>query len=363
MSTPIPNRFLVSAGMAFFLVHSMQIGIGILGFQRYIAKDAGYDAWISILISSVSIHIVLWMMYSMLNKEEGDLISIHQRVFGKWFGGFLSTVAALYFLFLGVTVLRSFMEAIQVWMFPNLSMPFFLAVFLILIYYTISSGFRVVAGIAFFGVIIPSFLILFIFFPFQYGDWDYLRPVMNHSFMDLLKSAKVVTLEYIGFETILLMYPFIKHGKQSQKWAQLGVLFSTFIYVLTAIAAFVYFSEAQLERTIWATLSMFKIIEFPFVERFEYLAITTWVLVIFPNICISLWCSSRAIKRTYNCRQRWVLILVLVITYVVHLIFKDRESIDVFINTTSKTGFYALYVYIPLLFLLFHFKTRRRHRK
>ncbi|WP_257351334.1 GerAB/ArcD/ProY family transporter [Pseudalkalibacillus decolorationis] len=363
MKTPIPDRFLVSAGIAFFLIHSMQIGIGILGYQRDIAMAAGYDAWISILISGISIHIILWMMYSMLNKENGDLISIHQRVFGKWIGGFLSTIAAFYFFFLGVTVLRSYIEVLQVWMFPEINVPFVLGAFLLLIYYTISGGFRVVAGVAFFGVIIPSFLIVFLFYPVPFGELDYLRPIMNHSVTDLLKSTKAATLSFLGIEVILILYPFLKNKEKSQKWAQLGVLFSTFIYTSTAIVTFMYFSQTQLEHTVWATLSMFKIIEFPFVERFEYIAIATWALVVFPNICTSLWCASRAIKRTYNFQQRWVLIFFLLTSYIANLIFKDREIINVFISSISKSGFYMLYVYTPLLFILYHLKIRRRHKK
>ncbi|MCF6139381.1 GerAB/ArcD/ProY family transporter [Pseudalkalibacillus berkeleyi] len=359
MSTQVKNRFLVSAGLAFFLTHTMQIGIGVLGYERYIAKDAGYDAWISIIITGLSIHIILWMMYSMMNKENGDLIAIHRRVFGKWVGGALSFFFVIYFLTLGITVLRSYIETVQAWMFPNLNMTLFLLVFLTLIYYTVSGGFRVVTGVAFFGVLLPSFLLFFLYFPFRYGQWDFLQPVLNHSPKEIFASSKVAVLEYIGFEVLLIIYPFIKNPEKSQKWAQLGILFSTFIYVMVAIASFVYFSEEQLERKIWATLSMFKIVEFPFVERFEYIAIATWILIIFPNICIALWCSSRAMKQLVPISQRKLLIGMIIISFAVNLYLRDRQLIDVFITTISQAGLYILYVYIPILFILFHLKFRR----
>ncbi|MGM3088973.1 GerAB/ArcD/ProY family transporter, partial [Bacillus cereus group sp. BC328] len=40
---------MVSDFYVFFLIFSNVIGIGILNFQREIAKDAGYDAWLSII--------------------------------------------------------------------------------------------------------------------------------------------------------------------------------------------------------------------------------------------------------------------------------------------------------------------------
>ncbi|MBR8645717.1 GerAB/ArcD/ProY family transporter [[Brevibacterium] frigoritolerans] len=43
----------------FFLMPGMQIGVGVLGFERIIAKEAGQDAWISVLISGLIINVLL----------------------------------------------------------------------------------------------------------------------------------------------------------------------------------------------------------------------------------------------------------------------------------------------------------------
>ncbi|WP_408009028.1 GerAB/ArcD/ProY family transporter [Pseudalkalibacillus sp. A8] len=360
MGSNIQERFKVSPGMAFFLIHTMQIGIGILGYERYIAVNAEYDSWISIIISGLSIHLILWMMYSMLNKEKGDLIAIHQRAYGQHAGNFFSFLFALYFLLMGVTVLRSYMEVVQVWMFPEMEHWVFLVIFILLLYYTISGGFRLITGVAFFGVILPLFLVFFLYFPLQYSDWDYLQPVFNHSIKDILLSSKTATLEYIGFEVILILYPFLKKPEKSQKWGQFGILFSIILYVIVAIVSFSYFSQEQLGRQIWTTLSMFKIVEFPFVERFEYIAITIWALIIFPNICISLWCAGRALKRTFNIRQRGSLIVMLLIVYVLQLLISDREMTDMFMNAVSRVGFFMIYLYTPFLFIVFHLQSRRR---
>ncbi len=56
----------------------------------------------------------------------------------------------------------------------------------------------------------------------------------------------------------------------------LELLFSTLIYVVLAIVSFMYYSEGQLNRTIWPTLTMLKIIKVPFIQRFEYIIIFVW---------------------------------------------------------------------------------------
>ena len=47
------KRMTVSPYFAFLLLHSLQIGVGVLGYQRVIAQYAGYDAWISLIVAGV----------------------------------------------------------------------------------------------------------------------------------------------------------------------------------------------------------------------------------------------------------------------------------------------------------------------
>lgn len=51
----------VSPYFTFLLLHSLQIGVGVLGYQRIIAQFAGYDAWISLIIAGIATHIVYFV--------------------------------------------------------------------------------------------------------------------------------------------------------------------------------------------------------------------------------------------------------------------------------------------------------------
>mgnify|MGYP003498104754 FL=1 len=138
MPTAIKERFLVSPFLVFFLVHSIQIGIGVLGFQRYIAKSAGYDAWIAVLAFGFIVNLLIWMIYSIMKKGKGDITVIHRDLFGKWIGGLFSLFFVVYLLFFSITVLRTFIEVIQVWMFPEIKVWSFSLVFFFLSYYVFS---------------------------------------------------------------------------------------------------------------------------------------------------------------------------------------------------------------------------------
>ncbi|GAE47246.1 spore germination protein [Mesobacillus boroniphilus JCM 21738] len=221
MQQPIPERLQVSPFLVLYLIMSMQIGIGVLGYQRIIAKAAGYDAWISVFVAGLSIHIIVWMIYKICGTAEGDVVAVHTFVFGKKIGNVLSTGFIVYLLIFALAVLRTYLEVVQVWMFPEISPFWYSFVFLLLSVYIIFGGFRTVTGIAFFGIVLPSYLLLTFGFALRYGDFRNLLPILDHSLKDMATSAFNMSLTYIGFEIPLFFYPFIKDAPKSQKWAHL----------------------------------------------------------------------------------------------------------------------------------------------
>ncbi|PUB11996.1 GerAB/ArcD/ProY family transporter [Paenisporosarcina sp. OV554] len=362
MPTAIKERFLVSPFLVFFLVNSIQIGIGVLGFQRYIAKSAGYDAWIAVLAFGFIVNLLIWMIYNIMKKGNGDITVIHRDLFGKWIGGLFSLFFVVYLLFFTITVLRTFIEVIQVWMFPEIKVWAFSLVFLILTYYVVSGGFRTVTGMSFLGVVLPLYLLLTLWFPLEFANFRNLLPILDHSLKELAISTKDTALSYLGFETLFMFYPFIKQPEKSQKWAHFGALFTTLIYLVLTIVSFGYYSEKQLAGTVWATLSIWKIVEMPFVERFEYIGIATYVLVILPNICLSIWSSSRGVKQLFGVKQHTALIVLLVIIFVVNCLLTNRTSVDMLNTNVSHIGFYIIVLYIPFLFIIsqIHHKVRKK---
>ncbi|ATO37944.1 spore gernimation protein GerB [Geobacillus thermodenitrificans] len=345
----VAERLQVSPFMTFFIIMSMQIGIGVLGFQRIIAETAGHDAWISVLLAGASSHLILILIYWLLQQADGDFVLLHQRLFGRWVGGVLSLLLVLYFAIMPFVVLNTYIEVVQVWMFPDLkTWEFSLALFLLCLYITFG-GFRIVVGICFFFLIIPSYLVFTFWFVLDYSDFYQLLPIFDHSPSAILKAAKQMTLTMLGYETVLFFYPFIKGGKQSAKWAHAAVLTTTLFYTLLTILTLAYFSENQLQRQIWPTLMMWKVVELPFIERFEYIGIANWLLIILPNICLGLWCSSRICKQLFSIRQKMALLVITTICFFCTLWIDDRAEID-FANTIlNRAGFYFLYIWIPCL--------------
>ena len=115
----------------------------------------------------------------------------------------------------------------------------------------------------------------------------------------------------------------------------------------------------QLHHTIWPTLTMLKIIKVPFIQRFEYIIIFLWYLIILPNICLTIWsscCISKSLfiyhlKLHYHFYRCYIYFI---------LVFTNREGINTLNTVLSQAGLYIVYAYIPILFvfhsLRWHFK-------
>ncbi|MEC1891255.1 GerAB/ArcD/ProY family transporter [Cytobacillus firmus] len=347
---PIPERLQISPFLVFYMVMSIQIGIGVLGYQRIIAMDAGYDAWISILFAGGCIHVIVWLIYKICETAGGDIVTAHKYVAGNFIGKALSAIFIAYFILFSLTVLRTFIEVIQVWMFPEISTFWFSFAFMALCVYIIFGGFRTVVGIAFFELVLPAYLLLTFGWAIKFSNFYNLLPIWDHSIKELLTASYHMSLAFIGFESIIFFYPFIKEPKKSQKWAHFAVLTTTIIYTILAIITFAYFSEDQLSKQIWPSLTMWKIVEMPFVERFEYIGIANWNLIILPNVCISVWIASRLIKRVFNIRQKAGVFFVVAAVLSIINFLDTRKEINTLNDYVGKMGFIFNFIYIPLLF-------------
>lgn len=349
----IKPNMMVNAFLVFFVVHATQIGVGLQGFQRIIYQDAKQDAWISVLISGIASSLIVYVIIKTLELYGcTDIYGVQHDVFGPVIGKVVNSVYIFYSLLSFFVVLRNYIEVVQAWVFPELPLWFLSGSMILLVIYGITSGVRSIIGIAFFSVMLSLWLLIFLGYPIQFSKWDHLLPVFEADMMNLLKGAYNMTFTIIGFEVLYTIYPFLKEKEKVQKFAQLGVLFTTFIYTTLMIVAITYFSGAQLERTIWATLSLFKIVRLPFIERFEYVAITFWMLIILPNLILYMWSACRGIERVFQIHSKktvWVLSVLVVIG--VQLIV-TRNQVNMLNNQFAKFAFFVVAVYPFFLFIV-----------
>jgi spore germination protein (amino acid permease) len=354
----------ISAYLAGILVHGVQLGMGILGFQRIIAKEAGHDAWISVILAALLTHLTVWVIIKTLQKYPStDIYGIHDDVFGRWLGTGLSIIYLTYFFVSAGVILRTYIEVVQTWVFPNLPTWILSGIILFLAFYTVVGGIRVIAGYTFFSIMLTIWLVLDLYFPLKFARWEYLLPIMDTSLENLFNGMIAMSLTSAGFEILYVVYPYVQNKERIHKSAQLGVLVTYLIYLLVMIVALVFFSQGQLMRTIWATLNMQKMVYLPILERFELVVISLWLIVILPNMMLYLWSSARGLKRLFGFKLRHSLYWILLVIYVASLSLLSRQEMSRMTNIFSQITLYMIYVYPYFLYVMVWLKQRKQRVK
>ncbi|MFB7304348.1 GerAB/ArcD/ProY family transporter [Heyndrickxia sporothermodurans] len=106
------------------------------------------------------------------------------------------------------------------------------------------------------------------------------------------------------------------------------------------------------QESIWPTLTTWKIVHLPVVERFEYIGIANWCLIILPNTALALWCGSRLIKQTFKITQKKGVLILCAIPIIIVPFLKTRQQIDILNNVFGHLGFLINFIYIPFLLVL-----------
>jgi spore germination protein AB len=125
----------------------------------------------------------------------------------------------------------------------------------------------------------------------------------------------------------------------------------TFIYVVEVIFSVITFKPEQLSNEVWPGLIKYKFIQFPFVERFEFIGSSATVLRLFPVICLCIWLSTRILKYTCAIRQKRALPFLLVIVFVATCLIPNRIGVDAVQSLIKVSGISVIFGYIPFLYL------------
>lgn len=366
MAKPIQlsPKDMINAYLLFFVVHGAQIGVGIQGFQRIIYQDARQDAWISVLLAGIATHLVTFCMIKTLEiYGSDDLYGIQIDIFGKWIGNFLNAIYVIYCSVAFFSVLRNCIEVIQAWIFPSIETWFLSATLLIIIIYAFTGGLRVIVGVSFFSIILSLWIFPMLAFPMKYATVESLLPILENDIRSILKGAQSMTFTIIGFEILNVIYPFVKDKKKIRKPVHLGLLATTIIYLAVMLVSIAYYSEGKLLKTIWATLTLFSFISFPFMERFEFVAVCFWMLIILPNLCLYLWAAYRGAIRLFPISEKTFVWLFSFIVLIGTLLVQTRTQINTINTVFGQIAFYVIFVYPILLWPIARLKKNFTSKK
>lgn len=348
----------------FFIIAGLQLGVGIIGAPRFIYLEAERDSWLAILIAFLFTCLVATAMLYILNQyENADFFGIHVDVFGKWLGRILGTLFLFYLLLSFLSILMTYIQVIQIFIYHALPNWVLTALIMILVVYAVFGGVRVVVGVTFVLFIITFWLIVTLYDPFIRMNWNNFLPMFQTSLPDLLKGAKATSYTLSGFEILMVIYPFVINKHKAKLPTYLGLAYTFIILVLVTMISIGYFSPVGLKNINWAVLLLVKSTSFTFLERLDYIVVVGWLMVIVPNLVLLMWAVGYGMKRMYKISQKKTHWVVTILILIIVNFFRFDYQITALTDWVARIGFWVVYIYplilLPLVLLKKNWKNKK----
>ncbi|WP_149476706.1 GerAB/ArcD/ProY family transporter [Oceanobacillus polygoni] len=316
----------ISSVNLFFLLVQTMIGVGLLSLPHQTHEAAGSDGWISILISGFIIQLIVLLIWLLCrNFPNLTLFDFSKVILGETSGTVLNFLYIIYLLTVICYIFIIYADTLKRWVLPETpAWILFLITFVLLIYGSICNIKNVVSLFSLlFIFILFLFFITFLVYGDPYIDVRYLFPIGSSGGWNILKSTSDSMISFIGFETLLTYFAFIKQSKtiSALKGVFLAVLFVTIFLTYIVILSTVMLSPEEIKITPEPVLYILSAMEIRILSRLDLIFLSFWGLIVFTTIISYTFSASMGISKLIHIKHKFAVILSGTFVLIVSIIF------------------------------------------
>ncbi|MFD0717007.1 endospore germination permease [Paenibacillus sp. GCM10027626] len=347
-----------------FLIHGAQVGMGVMSLPRELAEIAGTDGWMSLLIGwALNIAASLIIIRIFKHYPDDTLYDLLRRLFGKIFSLVFLIPITLYFAYYGWFIQVKALLYIKAWFLPMTSDYIIMALFAISTLLVVRSGWTVLgrySELVFYLTFAMPFIFLLVL---KESYWLHLLPFFKEGVMPVLKSVNKTAYSLVGFEITFFLYPFLN----KKKWAPLGVIaansLTAMLYIYVTVICFVFFSPDEITHYNQPLLSLLKVFEFRFLERFDLIFLAFYLLVVSTSWAPYLFCAAFSTSQMLGKQDHSPYAIVLLVISVLAVAFLKPSWDETSIWQTWLGQFSIGIAYLFPVLLWLYVIIYRRFRK
>ncbi|WP_286884461.1 GerAB/ArcD/ProY family transporter [Aneurinibacillus sp. UBA3580] len=346
-------------------INGVQVGTSILTLPGGVAKTAGTDGWISIILGWALTTVVSLCIVHLMAKHPGDtMLELLTRYLGKWPGKAVMGIWMLYALFAVTVILFVTVSIVQEWILPNTSNYFIVTLFMINAYMIVRGGVRIIARYAEFVFFFTLGLPILLMFPLKDSHWIYLLPILKEGWMPILYTVKTTVIAFLGFEMAFLFYPYLQNKKAAAKGIVIANTLTLVVYLHITFICFIYFSPEEITQFLWPTLTLVKPIQFPFLERMEIVFVSFYIFLFSTSGIPYLFFVTDTFSQLCNKKDWQLPYLLLPLFAVVSFFFRPSyQELELWKEWWGGISYFIAYAF-PVIFLFYvtgytHWKRRQ----
>ncbi len=353
------SRQVLSTKQLFAVLVAGVMGNGLISIAKPLTKTAYQDGWISIFLAGlVSLMVVNIILFLMKRFPQKSFIEISEQVLGKYLGKIPGLIIFAYFLIFASETVRFLVDLGSTWLLPKTPIEIMMISTLALLYYLTRNGIKVFGRFQqiilwLFILILPIFFVPF----FTHGTILNVMPVGGGGMFPILKTAVTGYVAYFGFESLLILYPFVRKEASHKEIVKISnfavitvVLFKTFV-VFGIISVF---GHIEIQFFLTPMLEYFKMIVFPVIERVEFFLFYFWLFILFSAIALSYCTASLSIEQLLkiNGYKNTGLFLAFPVYYLAKLPQNVAEAGYSFYYLIGRYGTLVVWLTVLIVFII-----------
>ncbi|MDD9268483.1 endospore germination permease [Paenibacillus sp. GCM10023248] len=329
----------------------------ILTIPRIMVNFAMQDAWLSVLPSTITGLICIWVMITLAKRYPGlTIIEYSSLILGKWLGKGLG-LYYLYFWYMSISAItKQHTFFISTLLLPN--SPPIVANFTIILLAALAviAGIEVIArSNEFLTMLMLVFLFPLLLLSIKEADPGQLQPILGDGIVPILRAAITPAASFMNQLFILgWLLPYLNQPKKAAK-ASLFALLGVFLLVFGIVILTIMVLGPLTSRLNYSFLSViqYAAIEGSF-ERLEAVAVAMWVMGTFVKIALSLFILSQSLSHLFGIQSYREFVYPLALLSVIGSvwIFKDVTGLYEYLSLSYPIGGLVSQSLIPLLLLL-----------
>lgn len=359
----VDERSRITQGQLMYLVLQTQIGVGILSLPFAVQQVAKGGGWISTLIAGAIVQVILLLLWALGRRFPSlTLYEYLPRLLGGFLGRIVGFAYIAFFLAIGGLILVLYHSVISRWILMETPKWALLGITVGTSMYLVRGTLRSIARF----FVAMSFLIVILVAISTYSytvnfNLDYIFPITEAGWINVIKGSREALLSMLGFELILVVYPFVE-GKADGKLkaASAGNLIVTFLYTFLTFTSLIIFSPVEIQRIPEPVLYMVKGFALEVVERLDLIFMTFWSVNVITSFIMYLFLVSQGVGRYFHQGDHKKAVpYVAWSCFALAMIPQNPADVEWYNQWVSRSS-YVFIGGIPLLLLLLSYLLKRK---
>jgi spore germination protein (amino acid permease) len=336
-----------------FTIMQAMFGVGYVSLPHNLQEVAKGGGFLSVLFAGVLVQILLIILWA-LNKRfpTKTLFEFAPVILGRFFGTAVSLLYIIYFLLTSSLVLDLYTRINKEWAYPLTPGWLLMLLMVFTSIYLVISELRVMARF----LVFVSFLLIANLFlaiwGLQNANYLYILPIDEAGWINIAKAMHDSVIGMLGFELILVAYPFTEGtDKDKLKAVSFALWVIVFLYTLITFTCLVVYSPEEIPLISEPVIHLLKAYRLPMIERLDLFYLLLNAIAAATSYMVYLYMSTKGISSLFKrVKYKWAIWPAAAISFVIALFPENRYQIMQFSKILSFVSY--LFIFALPVFLL-----------